>query len=172
MAARGFSGRYSPEAYWANSPPALREVKLISRADFKWGTFLPLVSSRRLSEGRHSQGRNGLEPTTAMPADSFSSVTVHTKANVYFEGRVVSHTVLFPSGEKKTLGLIYPGEYHFGTAAQELMEIVAGECTVVLDGQDTKAAYGAGTQFEVPGNSGFTIKVTSGICEYICSFLS
>lgn len=107
-----------------------------------------------------------------MPADSFSSVTVHTKANVYFDGRVVSHTVLFSTGEKKTLGLIYPGEYHFGTAAPELMEIVAGECLVVLDGQPDKVAYAAGTQFDVPGNSGFTIAVASGICEYICTFLS
>ena len=107
-----------------------------------------------------------------MPAESFSSVTVHTKANVYFDGRVVSHTVLFPSGEKKTLGLIYAGEYHFGTGAPERMEIVAGECTVVLDGQAEQQAYPAGTHFDVPGNSGFTIAVGAGICEYICSFLS
>ena len=107
-----------------------------------------------------------------MPAESFSSVTVHTKANVYFDGRVVSHTVLFPSGEKKTLGLIYAGEYHFGTGAPERMEIVAGECTVVLDGQTEQQAYAAGTQFDVPGNSGFTIAVSAGICEYICSFLA
>jgi len=107
-----------------------------------------------------------------MPAESYSSVTVQTKANVYFDGRVVSHTVLFPSGEKKTLGLIYPGEYHFGTGAPELMEIVAGECSVVLDGQTEKATYAGGSQFEVPGSSGFTIAVASGICEYICTFLS
>ena len=107
-----------------------------------------------------------------MPAESLSSVTVHTKANVYFDGKVVSHTVIMPSGEKKTLGLIYPGEYHFGTGAPERMEIVAGECSVVPDGQTEKAAYAAGTQFEVAGNSGFTIAVQSGICEYICSFLS
>lgn len=107
-----------------------------------------------------------------MPADSFSSVIVHTKANVYFDGRVVSHTVLFPSGEKKTLGLIYPGEYHFGTGAPEVMEIIAGACSVVPDGQTEKVTYAAGTQFEVPGNSGFTISVQEGICEYICTFLS
>lgn len=107
-----------------------------------------------------------------MPAESFANVTVHTKANVYFDGKVVSHTVLFPSGEKKTLGLIYAGEYHFGTAAPELMEIVAGECTVVLDGSTESKTYPAGTAFEVPGSSGFTIAVSAGICEYICSFLS
>ncbi|HWB05128.1 MAG TPA: pyrimidine/purine nucleoside phosphorylase [Verrucomicrobiales bacterium] len=107
-----------------------------------------------------------------MAAESFSSVTVQTKANIYFDGRVVSHTVLFPSGEKKTLGLIYDGVYHFGTDAAERMEIVAGECSVVIDGQTAKMSYGPGTEFDVPAKSGFTISVQKGICEYVCSFLS
>src|SRR3954471_4633925 len=99
----------------------------------------------------------------------FSGVTVHTKANVYFEGRVVSHTVLMPDGAKKTLGLIYPGSYHFGTGAPERMEIVAGACKVMLDGQTGVKDYAAGIAFDVPGKSGFTITVAGGICEYICS---
>ena len=107
-----------------------------------------------------------------MPAESFSSVTVHTKANVYFDGKVVSHTILLASGEKKTLGLIYAGGYHFGTGAPEKMEIVAGQCSVVLDGATEARTYGPGTEFDVPGNSGFTITVAEGICEYICSFLA
>ncbi len=101
----------------------------------------------------------------------FSGVTVHTKANVYFDGNVVSHTVLFADKSKKTLGLIRPGSYFFGTAAAERMEIVAGECTVTLKDQTAAKVYGAGTSFDVPANSGFTIAVKSGLCEYICSFL-
>ena len=101
----------------------------------------------------------------------FANVTVHTKANVYFDGRVVSHTVLMPDNAKKTLGLIYPGSYHFGTGAPERMELVAGACRVTLDGQTNVQEYAAGTFFDVPGKSGFTIEVTAGICEYICSFL-
>jgi uncharacterized protein YaiE (UPF0345 family) len=101
----------------------------------------------------------------------FSGVTVHTKANVYFDGKVVSHTVLMPDGAKKTLGLIYPGSYHFGTGAPERMEIVAGDCRVTLDGSTAAQDYPAGTFFDVPGKSGFTIEVKAGICEYICSFL-
>lgn len=98
-------------------------------------------------------------------------VTVHTKANVYFDGNVVSHTVLLPDKSKKTLGLIRPGSYYFGTAAAERMEIVAGECSVTLkDGRETHT-YPAGSEFVVPANSGFTIAVKSGLCEYICSFL-
>jgi len=101
----------------------------------------------------------------------FAGVTVLTKANVYFDGKVVSHTVLMPDGAKKTLGLIYPGSYHFGTGAPERMEIVAGSCHVTLDGQTAVKEYAAGTFFDVPGKSGFTIEVSAGLCEYICSFL-
>jgi uncharacterized protein YaiE (UPF0345 family) len=101
----------------------------------------------------------------------FQNVTAVAKANVYFDGKVVSHTVLMPGGAKKTLGLIYPGSYHFGTGAPERMEIVAGACRVTLDGSSAPADYSAGTHFDVPGKSGFTIEVKSGLCEYICSFL-
>lgn len=102
---------------------------------------------------------------------SFSNVTVDSKANVYFDGRVVSHTVHFNDGSRKTLGLIYPGKFHFGTAAPERMEIIAGECEVVLDGTDKTLNIEAGSAFDVAGNSGFTITVKDGICEYICSFI-
>lgn len=101
----------------------------------------------------------------------FAGVTVHTKANIYFDGRVISHTVMMPDGAKKTLGLIYPGSYHFGTGAPERMEVVAGACRVTLDGQTKVQDYAGGTDFDVPGKSGFTIEVAAGICEYICSFL-
>ncbi|MEY5012316.1 MAG: hypothetical protein RLY69_31 [Verrucomicrobiota bacterium] len=102
---------------------------------------------------------------------SFSNVTVDSKANIYFDGRVVSHTVHFDDGSRKTLGLIYPGKYHFGTAAPERMEIIAGDCELVLDGTDKTLEVEAGSSFDVAGNSGFTITVKDGICEYICSFL-
>jgi uncharacterized protein YaiE (UPF0345 family) len=101
----------------------------------------------------------------------FEGATVTTKANVYFDGNVVSHSLLLQGGVKKTLGLIRPGSYHFKTGAAELMEIVAGACQVTLDGQKAARACAAGASFEVPGNSGFTIAVAAGLCEYICTFL-
>ena len=103
---------------------------------------------------------------------SFANVTVDTKANVYFDGGVVSHTIHFADGSKKTLGLIRPGTYHFGTAAAERMEIVAGACAVVLDGTTESVNYTGPSVFEVGADSGFTITVAEGRCEYICSFLS
>jgi uncharacterized protein YaiE (UPF0345 family) len=113
----------------------------------------------------------GMPLTMASLPSQFAGVTIVTKANVYFDGRVVSHTVLLPDGAKKTLGLIYPGSYHFGTDAPERMEIVAGSCRVVLDGSTAAQDHPTGASFDVAGQSGFTIEVTSGICEYICSFL-
>jgi uncharacterized protein YaiE (UPF0345 family) len=102
----------------------------------------------------------------------FSHVTAVAKANVYFGGQVVSHTIRLADGSKKTLGLIFPGKFHFGTDLAERMEIVAGSCVVKLDGQSGTATYAAGQTFEVPAKSGFDIEVGAGICEYICSFIA
>jgi uncharacterized protein YaiE (UPF0345 family) len=102
---------------------------------------------------------------------TFQNVTVDAKANVYFDGKVVSHTVHFQDGSSKTLGLIYPGKFHFGTAAPERMEIISGDCKVALDGSTETLAIESGSSFDVAGNSGFTIIVSDCICEYICSFL-
>jgi hypothetical protein len=101
----------------------------------------------------------------------FRGVTVLTKANVYFDGQIVSHTLLLADGTRKTLGLIRPGKFHFNTDSAERMEIVAGQCQVKLDGTGAAQRYAAGQVFEVPAKSGFDIEVSSGLCEYICSFL-
>lgn len=101
----------------------------------------------------------------------FKGVTVLAKANVYFDAKVVSHSILLPDGSKKTLGLIYPGQFHFGTDKAERMEIVAGECHVKIDGQPAVNTFAAGSFFDVPAKSGFDIEVQSGLCEYICTFL-
>ena len=101
----------------------------------------------------------------------FKNVTAVAKANIYFDGKVVSHSIVFPDGTKKTLGLIYPGKFHFGTDKAERMEIVAGACEVKLEGVKTSGHFSSGQAFEVPAKSGFDIEVKEGICEYICSFL-
>jgi uncharacterized protein YaiE (UPF0345 family) len=105
------------------------------------------------------------------PRMEFTNATVHAKANVYFEGNVVSHTLITQSGEHKTVGVILPGSYHFGTAKAERMEIIEGVSEVQLDGSEEIKRYAAGTAFEVPANSGFTITVSGEACHYICSFL-
>lgn len=98
----------------------------------------------------------------------FNNVSIIKKANIYFDGKVSSRTVLFNDGSKKTLGLMAPGEYTFGTDAKELMEIMAGEMDVQLPGEDWQT-ISAGQSFEVPANSEFHLKVKS-LADYCCSY--
>ncbi len=109
-------------------------------------------------------------PAESIPAE-FQNVTAFAKANVYFDGGVISHALQLSDGSKKTLGLIRVGEYHFNTDAPERMEITEGSCRVRLDGQTDWVTYDAGQSFDVPGKSGFDIVVDAGLCQYICSFL-
>ena len=101
----------------------------------------------------------------------FPNVTATALANVYFDGKVVSHSLTTHEGKKVTLGLIFPGSYHFDTAAAERMDVTAGACKVTLDGVEEARTYEAGSHFEVPARSGFTIEVAEAICQYVCTFL-
>jgi purine/pyrimidine-nucleoside phosphorylase len=101
----------------------------------------------------------------------FKGVTVVKKANVYFNGKVTSRTVLFADGSKKTLGVMLPGEYEFGTADKEIMEILAGRLDVLLPGSDTWRTFKAGDIFEVPAHAKFKLKV-SEIADYCCSYIN
>lgn len=101
----------------------------------------------------------------------FDQVTVIKKANVYFEGKVTSRTVVFADGEQKTLGIMMPGEYEFGTGKKELMEIMAGKLTVKLPGQSEWIEVKEGDSFEVTANSKFQL-VVKELTDYCCSYLS
>lgn len=100
----------------------------------------------------------------------FSGVTVVKKANIYFDGNVASHTVLFADGSKKTLGVMQPGEYEFSTAKAEIMEILSGELDLLLPGSSAWQVVKGGESFNVPANSSFTMKVKI-VSDYCCSFL-
>ena len=103
--------------------------------------------------------------------DQFNAVSVIKKANVYFDGKVTSRTVLFDDGEKKTLGIMMPGEYEFGTDKKERMEILAGVLDVKLPGKDEWIAVAAGQTFEAPANSRFGLVVRE-LTDYCCSYLA
>jgi len=100
----------------------------------------------------------------------FKNVTVVKKANVYFDGKVTSRTVLFPDGSKKTLGIMLPGEFEFNTADKEIMEIMAGDLEVLLPGAAGWKSIQGGETFEVPAQSKFSLKVKS-LTDYCCSFI-
>lgn len=101
----------------------------------------------------------------------YKNVTAQAKANIYFDGKVVSHGITLADGTTKTFGVIFPGSYHFGTEAAERMDVIDGDCTVTLDGSDTVTAYSAGQHFNVAANAGFTIEIADGTAQYICSYI-
>ncbi len=100
----------------------------------------------------------------------FNNVTITREANVYFDGNVTSRAVTFTDGVTKTLGIMMPGEYTFGTVKAELMEIMAGELTYRLDGTDEWISIKGGESFNVQADSSFDLKVTQ-LVDYCCSYL-
>lgn len=101
----------------------------------------------------------------------FDNVAVIKKANVYFDGKCVSHTVQFADGTKKSVGVILPARLAFNTAVPEIMETVDGRCRVLLKGETEWKQYGPGESFAVPGNSSFEIEVSPGEAyHYVCHF--
>lgn len=100
----------------------------------------------------------------------FNNVTVETTANIYFDGKVTSRKVTFADGSVKTLGIMMPGDYKFGTAEKELMEITAGECDILLPDSTEWQSISGGESFYVPANSEFEIKAKT-LIDYCCSYL-
>lgn len=104
-----------------------------------------------------------------MVTEHLPNAHITTKANVFFEGKCISHTVVQTNGEKKSVGVILPSHLTFNTAAPEVMECVAGHCEYKLAGASTWQAAGPGDKFQVPENSSFEIKVSDSY-HYICHF--
>ena len=100
----------------------------------------------------------------------FDGVSVVKKANVYFDGKCVSHSIVLADGTKKSVGVILPSTLTFNTGVPEIMEGVAGSCRVRLKGETEWKRYGAGESFEVPGNSSFDIEVVGEAYHYVCHF--
>ena len=102
-------------------------------------------------------------------SDNFENVTIVKKANVYFDGKVTSRTVLLADGTRKTLGIMMPGEYEFGTGPCEVMEVLGGEMKVLLPGRTEWRTFATGESFEVPADSSFKLEL-EGVADYCCSY--
>ena len=100
----------------------------------------------------------------------FNNVTIVKKANIYFDGKVTSRTVIFSDGSKKTLGIMLPGEYEFGTDKKEIMQIIAGNLEVSLPGEDAWKTINGNEAFEVPAKSKFKLKIKE-VTDYCCSYV-
>jgi len=99
----------------------------------------------------------------------FDNISVVREANIYFDGQVTSRAVIFADGTRKTLGIMLPGEYEFGTEDKELMEILVGNLEIRLPGSDWQTIK-AGDSFEVPANAKFQLKIET-VTDYCCSYI-
>ena len=102
--------------------------------------------------------------TTTLP-----NVTLTTQANVYFDGKCVSHGFTLADGTTKSVGVVLPATLTFNTGAAEIMECVGGSCEYKLAGSDEWKKSGPGEKFSIPANSSFEIRVTEPY-HYICHF--
>jgi uncharacterized protein YaiE (UPF0345 family) len=104
-------------------------------------------------------------------SDKIDNVSVGTKANVFFDGKCVSHSVFFADGSRKTVGVVMPGsQLTFNVGAPELMEITGGECSVKIAGESAFKTYSAGSSFKVAANGSFDIHTGADAVHYVCSF--
>lgn len=104
-----------------------------------------------------------------MTTETIDGVAVTTRANVYFDGKCVSHGLTYADGTKKSVGVVLPATLTFNTGAPEIMECVAGGCEYKLAGSNAWLRSGPGERFNVPGNSSFEIRVAEAY-HYICHF--
>lgn len=99
----------------------------------------------------------------------FENVSVTKTANVYFDGKCVSHTVTLADGTRKSVGVILPSTLTFNTGAPEIMELLQGRCRVRLAGSEAWVDYAGGQSFEVAGNASFDIETLEDL-HYVCHF--
>lgn len=99
----------------------------------------------------------------------FNNARIIKKANIYYDGKVTSRTIYTSSGERKTLGVILPGEYEFGTGAAEIMDVLSGEINACLPGETTFSTYKEGQSFHIPANEKFKMKIYT-VVDYCCSY--
>ena len=116
-----------------------------------------------------ARAKHNLIEKASMSTDNIGGVNIATRANVYFDGKCVSHGLTLPDGSRKSVGVVLPATLRFSTATAEIMECVAGACEYLLDGEQEWRRSGPGESFSVAASSSFQIRVTDAY-HYICHF--
>ena len=100
----------------------------------------------------------------------FINVKVEKKANIYFDGSVISRNITFQDGTIKSLGVMIPGEYEFNTDSKEIMEIISGKLEYQILNQTGWTLITDEMSFDVPAKSSFKVRVIQ-ISHYCCSYI-
>jgi len=97
------------------------------------------------------------------------NITIKKEANIYYDGKVTSRTIILEDGSTQSLGIMLPGEYTFGTEQAEIMEMLSGELDIKLPNEEWKTLNTPET-FNVPANSSFDLKIKT-VTDYCCSYI-
>jgi uncharacterized protein YaiE (UPF0345 family) len=97
-------------------------------------------------------------------------ITITKKANIYYDGKVTSRSIILEDGSKQSLGIMQIGEYTFATQEAEIMEIMSGELEIRLPNESEFKTLTTPETFEVPANSSFELKIHS-VTDYCCSYI-
>ncbi len=87
--------------------------------------------------------------------------------NEYFDGGVKS--LGFEQDGKKTVGVMQPGSYSFGTDTHETMTVISGSLRIQFPGTDSWQDFGPGSSFEIDAKQNFGVEVSvpsAYLCEY------
>jgi hypothetical protein len=98
----------------------------------------------------------------------FNQVSVGKKANVFFDGKCVSHTVTLADGTRKSVGVILPSQLRFDLSTKEVMEAVEGSAFVSINGAP-ELTFTSGQSWEVEAGGYFVIRVDAPF-HYVCHF--
>jgi len=98
----------------------------------------------------------------------FDQVSVGKKANVFFDGKCVSHTVTLADGTRKSVGVILPSTLRFDLSTKEIMEVVDGTAFVAING-GPELTFTSGQSWEVAAGGYFEIRVEAPF-HYVCHF--
>ena len=98
----------------------------------------------------------------------FDQVSVGKKANVFFDGKCVSHTVTLPNGVRKSVGVVLPSTLRFDLSTREVMEVVDGTAFVSINGAPEQE-FKAGQSWEVEKGGYFIIRAEQPV-HYVCHF--
>jgi len=169
----GVTTHYIVLAYELSWPSNLAGLPLDQHDEYGWFSETEIRDHSRVHANTKAYCSNRIitrDLDGESPMSEFNNVSIVKQANVYFDGKVTSRTIIFADGSKKTLGIMQPGEYFFNTADKEQMDIITGRLEVMLPGAAAWQTVKGGESFTVPAGSRFSLRVTE-LTDYCCSFL-
>lgn len=90
------------------------------------------------------------------------------KTNEYFEGKVKSIALESAEG-KATVGVMAKGEYEFGTSSVEIMTVISGNLSILMQGENEWKTFKKFETFEVEKGVKFKVRCNEDT-PYLCIY--